>query len=148
MKNIIKNIFITLAVITGAYGLCYLITGIPHYTYAEDKSNTLPIYSLKIESQEQGSFILGIGSISGVDYYIFYKKVGGGFIREKLPCDKCVIYEGWAIPKVTEYGRMCYHHVNRKIADSSFIFDGCSRYLHELYLPTGTITKRITDINL
>lgn len=118
--------------------------------YHFDKSSRSSyIYSLKTSSETNGSFILGIGSISGEDYYVFYRKtIVGGLIREKIKTSDCVLYEGYDTPKITEYGENSYHLVDGDTIGTTFSRSDYGSYLHEIYIPKGTITERVDNINI
>lgn len=116
--------------------------------YQENKNRTSQIFSLKTTSEISGSFILGIGSISGEDYYVFYRKtLSGGLIREKIRTSNCVLYEGYSQPKIIESGKIGYHLEDGDTIGTSFWRDDYG-YYHSIYIPKGTITERISiDIN-
>jgi hypothetical protein len=110
------------------------------------KSQTSSIYSLHTQTNVSGSFVLGVGSVSGQDCYVFYKRTkSGGFIRESIPTEWCVLYEGNYVPKIVEYGCLFRYLVNGIVTKTTF-----NRTYHEhyqqIYIPLGTITERITDL--
>lgn len=116
--------------------------------YEPNKNRTSLIYSLKTQSETRGAFILGIGTISGEDYYVFYRKTpSGGLIREKIKTSNCILYEGYAQPLIIETGQMGYYLENGDTTKTSFLREDYSSY-QSIYIPKGTITERVNiDIN-
>lgn len=111
------------------------------------KSQTSPIYSLHNQTSVSGSFILGVGSVSGYDCYVFYKRTSsGGFLRESIPVSSCLLYEGNYKPTLTEYGCLWSHLVDSKICSQHFTRNDYQSYYHKIYVPTGTITEQLTDL--
>lgn len=142
MKKVLLYLAWTVVAIFIVYSIrtCH----IEHWDQREDASITVGICSLKTESNISGSFILGCGTIDSKDYYIFYQKTQyGGLHREMLPCADCTIYEGYANPHIVEYGTESIHYVGGKAVDSSFEIAGMVHWRHEIYVPTGTITRNI-----
>lgn len=53
-----------------------------------------PIASLKNVSAINGDFFLGCGNIKGIEHYSYYRKTdSGGYIKEYIPANECVIFE-------------------------------------------------------
>jgi hypothetical protein len=119
------------------------------YHIANLKTRTSEIYSLKVSSEVNGQFVLGIGSLNGEDYYVFYRKTtSGGLIREKIRTSDCILYEGYPKPKIIEVGQIQYHLVDGDTVSATFSRRDYSREYHSIYIPKGTITERINDINI
>lgn len=115
----------------------------------KDIPRTSKIYSLKTQSNTEGSFILGVGAISGNDYYVFYRETSsGGLIREKINTSNCILYEGVKTPKVVEYGTVSYYLQDGDTTEIKYSRDNYSEFLHEIYIPSGTITERIENFKL
>lgn len=63
-------------------------------TQKEIKYKTIPIYSLKNDTQIQGNFTLGTGSLYETEYYYFYiKNSRGNFERGEVPVRHAEINE-------------------------------------------------------
>lgn len=113
------------------------------WRFRDNQNRTSQIFSLKTTSEVSGSFILGIGSIGGEDYYVFYRRtLSGGLIREKIRTSNCVLYEGYAQPKIIESGKIGYHLKDGDTISTSFSRDDYGSY-HSIYIPKGTITEKI-----
>lgn len=110
-------------------------------------TKTSYIYSLHNATEESGSFVLGIGSFGGQEYYYFFQKDDfGGFIREKIPVERCVLYEGVDSAKIVEFGYWQFKVVKTDTTYFGFNRNEFLQEKHVIYVPTGTITERITDI--
>lgn len=119
------------------------------YHTAKLKARTSEIYSLKTSSEINGSFVLGIGSIGGEDYYVFYRKTStGGLIREKIKTSDCILYEGYPKPKIIEVVDATYLLVDGDTTQTTYKRDDYSGQYHSIYIPKGTITERINDIDI
>ena len=147
MIHFIRTILIiALCLVLYKLGMAILKNGW-HYEYG--KHRTSQIYSLKTTSEINGSFILGIGSIGGEDYYVFYRKTNnGGLIREKIRTSDCVLYEGYPNPRIMETGKNGYYLVSGDTMETSFSRDDYSGSYHSIYIPKGTITERVDNIDI
>ncbi len=112
------------------------------------KTRTSEIFSLRTSTNIKGDFILGIGSIKGQDYYIFYRRTeSGGLIREKIETENCILYEGHPKPFMMESGSIWYRLADGDTIRRTFARDEYNS-LVTLYIPKGTITERTNiDIN-
>lgn len=118
------------------------------YHQVQGKTRSSEIYSLKTTSSVSGAFILGIGSIGSEDYYVYYRKTAsGGLIREKIRTSNCIIYENSTKPSIIEVGEISYHLIDGDTVSSTFYRNEYS-YMFSIFVPKGTITERINDINL
>ena len=70
-----------------------------------------PIYSLTINGFSEGSFILGGGSIDGVEYYCAFKKVEGElYDRIKVEAEKSFIKETYETPCIEYHVEVPVNH--------------------------------------
>lgn len=120
--------------------------------FLKDQYIESQIFSLKNKSNIEGNFILGIGSIGGVEYYMFYRKLAdGGLFREQIKVDECVLYEYNGKPKVlypyAVYG-IYEDDVLVKKEYRKFVYNH-EYMLPKIYIPKGTITEKLnqTDLN-
>lgn len=108
------------------------------------------IYSLHLNQAMQGSFVLGIGSFGEQESFVFYRKTkSGGFIRMYVPTDDAILFEGYEQPKVAIPGRYNCYYQNGKI--TKWVFNEgftLNRHKTQLYIPTGTITERVDNIDI
>ncbi len=119
------------------------------YHQVQGKTRHSDIYSLKTMSSVNGVFVLGIGSIGSDDYYVFYRRTGsGGLIREKIRTSNCIIYENSNKPSIIEVGEISYHLIDGDTVSSTFSRNDYSGYMFSIFVPKGTITERINDVNL
>lgn len=96
-----------------------------------DYTETIYIESLRDGSVPEGSFVLGSGSISGSDVYIYYtKNEQGGYVRSHMNADMSIIYmdeneKPYLVKHFSETNRL------HKRFESSYSF----------HVPNGTVTK-------
>ncbi len=139
-----KTVFHLLIVSGFIYFLYWLFFTPPQNGHFENlgKSRVSKIYSVRTTTNTEGSFILGIGSISGQDYYIFYRLTeSGGLVREKINTEYCILYEGHPYPYMVESGSMWYHLVDGDTISRRFSRDDYGSFI-TIYIPKGTITER------
>lgn len=142
---------IILALLIFGIGKCihYFNNNKYYSNYDENKKQSVDIYSLETQTMQSGSFILFVGSFDSEDYYVFYKKTAsGGFIRDKVRAERCVIYEGYEKPRLVENGYFLYCVEHGDTINKTFNRKDWGNSYHSLYLPSNTITKRINDIKL
>lgn len=94
------------------------------------------IVSLVNLQQTEGSFVLGTGSIEGVEYYFYMCKYdNGSFERKKINVSRTLVYEtNQTKPMIT---------CNSKRIKKNFFFypTYISTYDFKIYVPVGTIIK-------
>ena len=56
-------------------------------------NHSINLVSLKNTSETSGSFVLGTGTIEGVEYYYYFYKTRGGYARGKIKAYKAILYE-------------------------------------------------------
>lgn len=104
------------------------------------------IVSLNNNSEVQGSFILGSGTISETEYYFYFvKQDDGGLYRDKVKTRNVVIYETDKVTPRCEWTKVINKPVPSWILKRE-IFDVLSSDCYKLkdfkfYVPTNTIIK-------
>lgn len=78
------------AIFAVVFTLCYVVYSIvtmPPLPVVCKVTAEIPIKSLNLGSQVQGSFVLGFGSIDNREYYYLYQQDGDGWMYRKLYAD-------------------------------------------------------------
>ena len=96
-----KDIFFTViggGLLGGVIGIVlFLMTSAvieKHWGFrADDPSRAIEIVSLSNGTETEGSFVLGNGTVNGVEYYYYFRHNGEGFVRGKIPVYNSVIIE-------------------------------------------------------
>lgn len=106
-----------------------LITGGTHFLrrYKRQSYNNFvtEIVSLKMNSEIQGNFVLGSGTLKDVNYYYFYKETSQGYRLDKVRSEDTVIDEDDSITP-------SLYHIKESGSYSPYF---------KLYVPVGTIVK-------
>lgn len=118
------------------------------YEYTRHAYKTSKLFSLKSNSELNGSFILGTGVINERSYYYFYYQTAdGGMKLDKVGTNDAVLYETTGTPHIEDWGRFedFYKYDTLVKADAKFWSCDCS---YKLYIPKGTITEKINPFDL
>ena len=105
-------------------------------TYTEQES--IPIVSLKQNNRVEGSFFLGIGSIEGIAYYLYFRNLGDSrYKRGRIKASKTIIQEGFQESPTISWTRVrgkVNWFIHREYIDRQ------EDYV--LHVPKGTIIKQ------
>ena len=128
--SILSSVFILGLLIVG----CYIFHK-EKTAGCEIKEDVTPIYSLNLNNEMQGSFILGIGGFGTETYYYFYKQDENGVLLDKENAEYLrIIEDDDNIPSLREYSCSCTFATCENIPKRA------------LYVPEGTIRKQY-DVN-
>lgn len=156
LPDILFGIFFTI-MICFLTALVYILIGVFFHSStdkeiaSEYKEKGQPIYSLMINSQTEGNFVLGSGSIQGEEHYFYFiKNEAGGFQRKSWPANCATIYETAASTENLEKEQpFCSWHIIEKRYKPWLTwvvgpgFSGTIKHYHiELIVPKGTIIQK------
>lgn len=76
------------------YKICTAFTKTEEQTTNETTTTTVELVGISLKNEQTGSFVLGVGGISGSDYYVCYKvRDDGGKELIKFKTNNTIIYE-------------------------------------------------------
>ncbi|UTG66803.1 hypothetical protein J2O02_18225 (plasmid) [Elizabethkingia anophelis] len=153
-ENKVTIIFIVIISLAVILGIIYFATSNNKVT-RENKTLKARIYSLKGQSNIEGSFYLGYGHINTVDYYVFFMKdeKKNGFYKETIPVEKTLLIEKDTVPNVVR-NYLLRTELDNNIFKSKTIIDtipysifnkipSSIKYEYILTIPKGTITENL-----
>jgi len=102
------------------------------------QGHSVEIVALADGVNTEGSSFLGCGSIEGVSYCFYYKKLpNGGYKQDKIEVENVTIFENDSIPPKIQYYR--YEFVNDVWNDWALI-PGCSCNV-DIFIPYNSIKQ-------
>ena len=121
--------------IVGVFAGLFSVILMPIITYFTPvHAYRLPIVSMRGQTEAEGQFFIGCGSIQGVEYYYAMRDLGNNsYRRMKVPSHKVIIIEGDSPPHV----KFIDHATSKKW---TFIEFEVTEY--EFHVPKGTVIKR------
>jgi len=160
-ENLNLNIFsedgLMLTIMCGLFSIALSVAGllisgmIASIIAGERKiTNTTNIVSLSNKTETEGGFVIGNGSVEGVEYYYYFIFNGTGYIRGKIPVNSSIIIESDDVkpnkgvegnvrnPVIEIETTVLPQHLE------NWFFVPCPNPYNKIIVPVGTVVQRFS----